>query len=223
MALNSNKLPASKGMNITPMPPGTYPARSVMVADLGLQPQGAWQGKERPPAYKVALTYEFVDEFLKDENDKDMLDKPRWLTEIMPIYPLSAERAKSTARYNTLDPEGKYKGDFSKLADIPVMITVVHNPNRKKPGTVWENIGEVAPMRQKDAEKCPKLVNKVLVFDMDTPDFDVFVALPRFVQRLIVGGLEFEGSKLEEVLAEKNYSVESEEKVEGDGPTENPF
>ncbi len=225
MALNSNKLPSGGNLKITPMEPGTYPARTVAIVDLGLQPQSAWQGKDRAPVYKIAFTYEFVDEFLKDDEGKDLKDKPRWLTEVMPIYNTSAERAKSTARYKVLDPENKYNGDFSKLTNIPVMVTVVHNPNNKKPGSVWENIGEVSAMRQKDAEKCPPLVNKALVFDMDTPDFEVFKALPKFVKKLIVESLEFEGSKLEKLMTDNNYKAdeEAEVKEEESGTEESPY
>ena len=223
MSLNANTLPSNKGADITPMAVGSYPTRVVGVVDLGLQPQAAWQGKERPPAYKVAFTYEFVDEFLKDEDGNDIKDKPRWLTEMMPIYNLSAEKAKSTARYKTLDPENKYNGDFSKLVNTPAIVTVVHNPNNKKPGSVWENVGEVTAMRQKDVEKCPPLVNNTFVFDMDAPDFDVFKNIPKFVQRIIVTGLGFKGSKLDTILTEINYIVEDKQTVKEDGTSDTPY
>jgi len=224
MSLNSNNLPSNRGMEIVPMEVGTYPARTVAVVDLGLQPQAPWAGKDRPPAHKVAFTYEFVDEFLKDEDGNDIKDKPRWLTEMMPIYNLSSEKAKSTIRYKTFDPENKHKGDFSKIINTPVMVTIVHNPNNKKPGSVWENVGEVTAMRAKDVEKCPPLVNPVMVFDMDEPDVAVFTMLPQFIQKIIVGGLEFSGSKLEAALTAVNYNPVAEAKEETkDGEAENPY
>jgi len=221
MALNSNKLPSSSGnLKIEPMPAATYPARIVGIVDLGLQAQSPFQGKDKPPTYKFAFTYEFVDEFLKDADGKDMKDKPRWLTEVMPIHNLSAEKAKSTIRYKAIDPENKHKGDFSKLIDIPVMVTVVHNPNKKVTGAVWENIGGVAAMRAKDAEKCPKLVNKPFVFDLDTPDVEVFNAVPKFLKKLITSGLEFEGSKLETLLTKSGYKAEEKEAPEEEAASE---
>lgn len=223
MSLNSNNLPTAGGGNIEPMAPGTYPARTVCMVDLGMQVQPPFQGKEKPPVNKVAFTFEFVDEFLKDENDEDILDKPRWLTEIMAIYPLIAEKAKSTARYLALDPQNVHGGDFSKLVDVPCMVTVVHNPKQK--GGVWENIGGVTAMRERDAKKCPPLVNKPLVFDMDTPDLEVFSALPQFLQKLIKEGLEYEGSKLygmmggeDTIPAEQLQAIDDNDSISDENP-----
>ncbi len=224
MSLNSNALPTGGGGNIEPMEPATYPARTVCMVDLGLQAQRPWQGKDRPPVQMIALTYEFADEFLRDEDGNDIEDKPRWLTEMISFYPVTAERAKSTARYNVLDPTNVHNGDFSKIVDVPVMVTVVHNPN-KKTGGVYENIGGIAPMREKDAKGAPQLVNVPLVFDLDEPELDVFEALPKFVQDKIRAGLEFEGSKLYGMLAlDDSIPFDGEESVdetlEGD---ENPY
>ena len=198
MSLNSNDLPSGGG-NIDPMEPGSYPARTVCMVDLGLQAQPDWMGKPKPPNHMIAITYEFVDEFLKDEDGEDIEDKPRWLTEMITVYPLTAEKAKSTARYTALDPKLEFAGDFSKIIDVPCMVTIVHNPN-KKTGGVYENIGGVTPMREKDAKKCPPLVNDSLVFDLDEPDLGVFDALPGFIQNKITDGLEYEGSVLYELL-----------------------
>ncbi len=214
MSLNSNNLPGGAS-NITPMEPGTYPARTVAIVDLGMQTQRPWQGKEKPPANMIAITYEFVDEFLKDEDEKDILDKPRWLTEMMAIYNLSADKAISTKRYLALDPSQEYKGDFSKVVDIPCMVTVVHNPN-KKTGGVYENIASISPMREKDADKCPALVNPLKVFDFDEPNLEVFLSLPSFIQKKVKAALNYEGSKLAVLLG-----VETKEAEASDG--DNPY
>jgi hypothetical protein len=211
MSLNSNTLPAGGGSNIEPMNPGTYPARVVAVVDLGLQEQRPFQGKEKPPANEIALTYEFVDEFLKDEDGNDLEDKPRWLTEMMSIYHLTAEKANSTKRFFALDPKNVNDGDFSKLVDSPCMVTVVHNPKKDKTG-VWENIGGVTAMREKDAKNCAPLVQDTIVFDLDEPDLEVFNRLPTFIKKKIKGGLEYEGSKLYDLTnGEEKISDEEED------------
>jgi len=219
MTLNSNKLPAG-GSSIAPLDPGTYPTRLVCVADLGLQAIPAFQGKEKPPANMVAFTYEFVDEFLQDENGEDIPDKPRWITEMMSIYHLSSEKAKSTARYNALDPSHTYEGDFSKLINTPCMVTVVHNPGKN--GKVYTNIAGVTPMREKDANKCPELVNEAIVFDLDEPSLELYNQLPGFVQDKIKGGLEHEGSKLYDMLGDAEEAVEEAPNDDLDGD-ENPY
>jgi len=196
MTLKVSNLP-SGGKQVDPMEPGTYPARTVMIADLGVQAQHPYMGEEKPPVPMISITYEFVDEFLKGEDGKDLTDKPRWLSETMPLYSLGAERAKSTIRYLAIDPKKVHGGDFSQLIDTPCMVTVVHNPNKKVPGRVYENISGVVAMREKDAATCAELVNPSAVFDFDEPDLEVFARLPRFIQEKIQGGLEYDGSKLE--------------------------
>ena len=75
--------------------PGTYPVRVVQIIDLGVQPQRPFKGEQKPPVHQIQLTYEFVDEFLKDEDGNELEDKPRWLSESFPLYNLSSDRAKS--------------------------------------------------------------------------------------------------------------------------------
>ena len=202
MALNASTAAGSSGATFTNMEPGTYPARVVMVVDLGVQGQPPFQGKDKPPVQMVSLTYEFVDEFLLDEDGEAMEDKPRWLSEQFPLFNLASERAKSTARYRALDPANTHGGDFTKLLDTACNVTVINNPGSgPNKGKVFDNIAEVTTMRAKDASKCPELVNPAVVFDLDAPDKDVFLKLPKFIQEKIKNNLNFQGSKLEELLA----------------------
>lgn len=206
MALNAKNIPGGGG-NYEPMEPGTYPARVVQIIDLGLQNQRPFQGQEKPPAREIAITYEFVDEFMKDENGEDQEDKPRWLTEIMPLHNLSSERAKSTQRYNALDPNMVYDGDFSQLVDTPCNVTVVQNPGKgKNAGRIYENVTAVSAMRARDAKKCPELVNEPIVFDCDEPDMDSWEKLPAFVKNKIRENLEFTGSDLEKMVGKGDES-----------------
>lgn len=145
---------------------GTYPARVVAVVDVGVHPQNPFKGKEKPPARMIRVTYEFLDEFLKDDEGNDIPDKPRWLTEEFPLLPLAAERATSTRRYLALDPLQTHKGNWGKLLGTPCMISVVHNKS-KTDGIIWENISEVSSMRPKEAAKAPELINEPYLFDMD--------------------------------------------------------
>jgi len=211
MALNANQSKNTGGKAIEPMEAGAYPARLVVLADLGLQPQRPFQGKEKEPAYEILAVYEFLDEFLKDEDGEDDKTKPRWQSEKFPLYPLQSDRATSTKRYLALDPTGKYGGDWARLLNIPCIVTIVKNPGRgKNAGKVFNNIVGVSTMRDKDAVKAPPLVNKLIIFDLDNPSVEAFKALPAWVQALIKDGLEFKGSKAEEVL--KDVVVENKPK-----------
>ena len=207
MGLNASKIKGSnRGENFKefkpqdPIEAGTYPARVVQVLDLGLQEQRPYQGQEKPPANEIMLTYELLDEFCLDDDGEPMEDKPRWISETMPIRSLQSELAKSTKRYEAIDPSHNYSGDFSQMVGDPCMVTITVSPPSKKTGKVYNNITGVASMRVKQAKSAPELVNPPKTFDLDEPDMEVFESLPEWLQDKIKGNLEFSGSTLESVL-----------------------
>ena len=206
---NSNWSPALES--------GSYPGRLVLVVDLGLQNQRDYQGEKKPPAREILLTYEFADEFMKDEDGEDITDKPRWLSESFPLYNLDSERAKSTLRYKALDPTLRWGGDFVKTLGYAVNITVVQNPNKKNPERPWENVAGITAMRPKDVIKLPELVNEAVSFDLEEPSLDSFMALPKWIQKRILENLEFRGSLLERMLEEGNKGVPDQ--IDSQGPT----
>lgn len=192
--------------------PGTYPARLVQVLDLGLQPQRPYQGQDKPPAREIMLTYELVDCFMVDENGDDIEDKPRWISETIPLHAMSSDKAKSTKRYLSFDPEIKYEGDFSQLIGLPINVTIINNQVGDK---VYDNIATTSPMRPKDAAKCPELQNPTKVFDLEEPSLEVFNALPEWLRDKIKNNLEYQGSKLQKLgpaaTVKKEGSVKKEE------------
>ena len=199
MALNAKKI-GNGGGNRTPqanIEPGTYPARLVQIIDLGLQAQRPYQGKDKPPAQEIMLTYELVDTFMLDENGEELTDKPRWISETLPFYGLYADKAKSTQRYNALDPSGEFDGDFAKAIGQPINVTIVNNAVGDK---VYDNIATISAMRPRDADKCPELVNPSKLLDLDAPDLDVFNALPEWLRDKIKSNLNYKGSPLEQLL-----------------------
>ncbi len=226
MSLNTKTAPMnSNKKGAEPLAAATYPARVVQVIDLGLQKQ-EYQGEVKAAQRMVAVGYEFLDEFLKDEDGQELKDKPRWLSEMYPVHNEKAEKAKSTKRMKAYDPDGKLGGDLLAIVDTPVMVTVVTNPGKGlNAGKVFNKIADVAPMRAKDAATAPKLVNKPVVFSLDEPDVEVFKKLPQFIQAIIVTNLEFSGSKLEAALKGAGQSVPpKQEKVETPEEDEdNPF
>lgn len=215
MGLNASKIKGNGGGERIEQPniePGTYPARLVQIIDLGLQPQRPYKGQDKPPAHEIMLTYELVDEFMVDKEGNPVEDKPRWISETLPFHGLFAEKAKSTQRYFALDPNKDAGGDFAKLVETPTNVTVVNNPG--KDGKVYDNIATISTMRQKDADKCPALVNPSKVFDLTAPDVEVFNALPKWIQDKITSNLNYEGSPLQKLLGGK--------KVEKGAPKQAP-
>lgn len=204
MGFNVNKLPrGGNGGNRVQQPTldaGTYPARLVRFIDMGIQPQRAYAGKDKPPAHEVDFTYELLDVFMVDKDGKELEDKPRWISENFPVYRLEADLAKSTKRYKALDPAMEFDGDMSKLVGQPCMITIVHGENKKDPAHPYENVGNVSVMRAKEVEKAPELKNKPVVFLLEEPDMEVFDNFPSWIQDKLKGNLEYAGSPLEAAL-----------------------
>lgn len=228
MSFNANKLPVANGAkkSAPPLDPGAYPARLVSLVLMGMQKERPFKGEEKPPRLKMRMTYELLDEFLKDDDGKDLLDKPRWLTQEVPFLSLKADRATSTKIYYALDPNEKYGGDFSKLIGSPCMITVVVEKD-KRPGVdkVYEKIASVSSMRDKEAAKAPPLVNEPYLFDFYEPNLDVYDKLPEWLQDRIREAIDFEDSVLQKALSKagktstkkvKEEELETEEKEELD-------
>jgi hypothetical protein len=199
LAINPNKIP-SKRKPIPLLPVATYPGYLAQVIDCGLH-SNVYKGEDKGPTRKIMFTYEFADEFLKDEDGQDMTDKPRWLSEEVWLYPLKSERATSTARYKALDPNGVHSGDFVACLSTPINISVGHRKGGGKwEGRVFEEILGISGMRPKDLAKMTGMVNKPKWFDTEEPDVEVFLSLPTYVQGLIKANLEYTGSKLESLL-----------------------
>lgn len=199
MALNINK-PGGNNKQFAPqanIEAGVYPARLVQLIDLGLQAQKAFQGKDKAPAQEIMLTYELVDEFMKDEDGNDIEDKPRWISETLPFYGLFADKAKSTQRYLAFDPKQEFEGEFAKALGMAINVAVVNNAKGDK---VYDNVGTISTMRPRDAQQCPELVNPAKVFDLDAPDMEVFNSFPQWIQDKIKGNLNYAGSVLEKSL-----------------------
>lgn len=211
MALNANKAGNNAGPKAPALDPDNYMARVVQVIDLGVQNQRPFQGKEKPPAHEIMLTYELVTEFMPGEDDEPDEDKPRWVSERFPLHNMKADRAKSTKRYLAIDPKQKFKGDFAALVGQPCLVTIVNN---ERDGRVYNNVGGISqPLK---GIPVPELKNEPVVLDLDAPDLDVFLALPEWIQKIIKEGLTYPRSKLAYMLEGDDAPQDGPEEVEVD-------
>ncbi len=213
MAIHAGKIKGGAGGEKVEQPVidvGSYPGRIVQIIDLGLQAQRPYQGKDKPPANEIMLTYELVDCFCINKDGVEDEEKPRWVSETLPLYSINQDKAKSTQRYLAADPQQVYGGDFSQIVNTPVNVAIVHNKVGEK---TYVNIGSIGTMRQKDADKCPELKNPPKVFDLDAPDMEIFGSLPQWVQEKIKSNLNYQGSKLQAAVEGKPQEkpVEKEE------------
>jgi hypothetical protein len=178
------KAPEDTGrVSAPPLDTATYPGRVLQIVDLGLQAQPDFKGQSKPPAQELLVVYELSDEFLQDEDGNNDIEKPRVISERLRVYSLSQEKAKSTQRYFALDPDNKCGGDFGELVGVPVNITIIQNPS--KDGRVFNNVAGIAPMRAKDIEKLPELVNPPVVYDLDAHDEEMWEQVYPWVKEII--------------------------------------
>ncbi len=224
MALNAGKIKQeggnNSGMTAPTLEPGTYPARLVQVVGLGLQPQRAYKGEDKPPKPVIRVTYELLDEFMQDEDGNELKDKPRWLSEDIPLNALTNDLANSTKRYTALDPKLEHGGDWAAIVGNACMVTVVLNPNKKDPDKPYQNVASISAMRAKEEAASPALVNKPKVFDPDDPDMEVFGSLPDWLQGKIKDALDHEDSALYTAIngdaGEVNEAPQEEPEADGD-------
>ena len=115
---NAKEVPMGNNNNDRPdMEPGTYGARLVQILILGVQPQREFKGEAKPPKLEIMLTYEFNDEFMKDEDGEDILDKPRWLSETMPFNNLALFlRCQLSEYFPKVFPKHALQNNISNLS-----------------------------------------------------------------------------------------------------------
>tara|TARA_R110000823_G_C15952958_1_gene502530 strand:+ start:14343 stop:15092 length:750 start_codon:yes stop_codon:yes gene_type:complete len=206
MSLNAKKAPKAGGnkdiVAQEALEAGTYPARVVSIIDLGLQPQRPYQGQEKPPKQEIKITYELLDEFCLDEAGEEIEDKPRWVSEDIPFNNLDVDLAKSTKRYNALDPDGSLDGDFTQLLGLPCLVTLNATQGKgKNSDRTFNNVTTISQMRAKDVKKAAELVNEPKFFSCSEPDLEIFRSLPEFQQNKIKDNLEYNGSVLQKLLS----------------------
>lgn len=207
--MNDVKTPGKQRQLITA---GQHMARLVQVIDLGLQSQLPWQGEEKPPAYKMLLTFEFPNERIDINGDS----RPMWESYEMKLS--SHEKSTCYKWYQQLDPSGEHRGDWSKLVGKECAVLIVHDTKTKgkHAGKTFAKIASIMPLMA--GTSVPPLENDSTVFTLDSPDLEVFNAIPEWMQNRIKENLEFDNSKLQRLL--EGSPIMYSARAEGDAPLE---
>jgi hypothetical protein len=209
MPININATPKKKSTQRQLLPIGQSMARLVQVIDFGLQPQRPYNGQEKLPAYEVLLTFEFPEERIEQNGES----RPMWKSKRIKLS--SDERSTCYKLYNKLDPENKHRGDFGKLIGKECAALIVHDKGTgKNVGIVYDNIADINPLMK--GMTVPPLENDPVVFDLTSPNLEVFESLPEWMQGLIKDNLEFDGSKLERAIMGQETKWTA--RAEGDAP-----
>ena len=188
------------------LPAGARVARLVQLITTGLQPRRAFKGEEKSPMEHGYFTYELGDEFMLDEDGEEIEDKPRWISETLPLFSLDSDLATSTKRYYAFDQECEDDGDWIKQVGKPIMVPLVD-----KAGTSADDvknkvrrnyIKETSALTPKAIKRAVPLVNDPKIFDIDEPDMEIFFSLPQWLQDKMTTNLRFGGSTLETAIDE---------------------
>lgn len=210
MALNAAAVKAQGKPKVEQpeLPEENFPARLAQVVDLGVHHMTKWNDvsksyvidTEKAPRNIIMLSYELVDEFCVDDKGNPDPERPRWISEQHPLYPLDSDRANLTKRYFVFDPTRADGGDWAKQIAKPCSVTIAHKTSGKA------KIGAVnKPMR---GMQVAELKNPPKVFDTSEPDLVVFKSLPEWIQTKIKSSLDFEGGALQALLAGKPAPVQ---------------
>jgi hypothetical protein len=213
MSMNAksyNKFEEKKLPEQEPLPNDSYPATVAWIINMGLHPQMPWKGQAKEPKDKWRVAYQINGHFCKDEDGNEDEKLPVFLSETFPMNGLYSDQAKSTQRYKAIDPNEEYDGDWSKLVGKPCVVDSEQNPVGDR---VYVNVSTVRPT-MKMIPHTP-LVNEGIVFDFYNPDLETWDRLPKFIKDICKEALNYEGSKLQEMLGD----VESKEEIDSNDET----
>ena len=176
------------------VPNGSYMGRVVQVIGLGVQAQSDWQTKETLPSKeRVIITVEFPTLRMKVNGE----DKPRWFSK---QYTVSDHEASTMAKtiLPLLDEEDD--GDLFKLIGKTVLcgIGLTSGGNNK--------IAYIAaPM---DGVDVGPLENETNAFNFYEPDFDEFLKLRKWQQKVILEAEDYPGSDLEALCDVGEFQID---------------
>lgn len=174
---------------------GCHEARLLSITDLGHQPAWNWQGKEIEDAWKLELTYELVKHFMADGRPfvvSEEITNKDWEDSKTSKYSTLVARARSLL--------GKdYRAgvdDLVKLLDCPCMVNVNINEKGYAKLKGQAAVGSVA-----FGMEVLELTNTPYFFHMDSPDLDLWEAMPDFKKEKIQKSLNYPDSALATELA----------------------
>lgn len=153
-------------------PAGTHVARCYRLIDLGTQFNERWNSKQ----HKVSIGWELPMETMSDGRPFSVhaqytvsLSEKAYLRKHLESWRGRAFTEEELAGF-----------DLNNIIGKPCLVSVVHNQSN---GSTFANVSSIAPLMK--GQECPEPVNPVQVFDVDSPDMDVFNALSERMQQVI--------------------------------------
>ncbi|MFO0453644.1 MAG: phage replication initiation protein, NGO0469 family [Pseudomonadota bacterium] len=172
------------GGDFRPVPQGVHTGRCVRVIDLGTQPR-EFQGKPKPPARKVSLTWELHGEDedgtpLTTDDGKPLIISKRYTLSLGEKSILRADLESWRGRAFTSEELAGF--DVSKLLGAPALINVKHEARDFK---TYSNVASISPVPKAMRDSVPAAVSALQLFDVTAPDMTLFEAFGEKLQETI--------------------------------------
>jgi hypothetical protein len=106
------------------------------------------------------------------------------------------------------------------MAGLACTVAVVINPSKADPTKVYQNVANVTPAMK--GIPVPELVNEPKIFDLTTPDMEIFGSLPEWLQGKIKENLEYQGSALQAAMEGEAPAPAPAQEAQDEG-TDSPY
>jgi len=166
--------PESSGF--TPCPAGTYPARCVLIADLGSQ-QSEYQG-EIKHAHKLLVQFEITDPETRRDDGKPFTISKRFTASLHEKAGL--RKTLESWRGRPFSPEELRGFSLVNVLGKPCLLSVVQET---KGDRTYSNIASIMGLPK--GMTCPEPSNTPASFDLSKPDWETFDALSERLQEQI--------------------------------------
>ncbi len=175
---------------------GTKPARVLHVIDIGVQEKAPFQGKPKNPARTVILNFELGTDLMEYNGEK--------VPHRISTRELTVSADPKSAMFKlmkSLDPSDALDGDLEKYANLPCLLTVVHNKVQKDgEERTYANIAGLIPAPE--GFPVPDLHDTPVVFNFDAPTAAGYAALPNYIHERMKKAVNFKTSKVAAIAAE---------------------
>lgn len=131
-------------------PAGVTVGRLVEYIELGMQPQRAYEGKDKPPVDMVRLTFDLLAPKNRHEyKDADGQDRVRYDRLSLNVTKKLNDRAKYTKLFNKMRAGRDDVTHMAQMIDVPLRLEIFHNLGKNKAGkevtyaNLWDKEGSM--------------------------------------------------------------------------------
>ena len=162
-ATESSNNGSSQKMEAPLLTAGGYPARLREIVDLGLQP-GSRDFPE--PQLKMSLVFECLDEFMRDEEGKELHDEPR-VFDYEISYNSDGYMSERSNIFKVMQALGGFTKPLQELLGTPCTISLIQKSTKADAAKKYNKVTGVTAMREKDVEKAEPLKGETFFFSLD--------------------------------------------------------